>query len=159
MTEPLTYGELMGLCEGHGTSQIYERHLEVIAALRDELDGLRHYQDSAMDEYMKALGFGPDYDRKCSTVVLGMKNLRAECDRLKADWTTAHRINQGHEAMIRRLEAKLAAMTQEREHFLKRWNDEYEAGEALKQRLAASELTVATLREEVKQLEKMLYTG
>lgn len=28
----LTYGELMMLCEGHGTSKIYERHLETLAA-------------------------------------------------------------------------------------------------------------------------------
>ena len=28
----LTYGELMMLCEGHGTSKIYKRHLEALAA-------------------------------------------------------------------------------------------------------------------------------
>ena len=28
----LTYGELMMLCEGHGTSKIYERHIEALAA-------------------------------------------------------------------------------------------------------------------------------
>lgn len=33
----LTYGELMMLCEGHGASAIYERHQEVVVALRQQL--------------------------------------------------------------------------------------------------------------------------
>lgn len=28
--KPLTYGELMMLCKGHGTSAIYERHLATL---------------------------------------------------------------------------------------------------------------------------------
>jgi len=37
MNNPLTYGELMMLCEGHGTSKIYQRHLEIVGQLEQQL--------------------------------------------------------------------------------------------------------------------------
>ena len=40
--EPLTYGELMMLCEGHGTSQIYERHTAIVEPLRQRVEELEH---------------------------------------------------------------------------------------------------------------------
>ena len=61
MSEPLTreqdltYGELMILCEGHGTSQIYERHNSIVTALRAKLEAceqeLEQTQSRMASEY------------------------------------------------------------------------------------------------------------
>jgi chromosome segregation ATPase len=65
---------------------------ERMRELEHELYGLRSYQEASMNVYMNALGFGNEYDRKCSTVVLGIKNLTTRLATVEA--ALKHLVNE-----------------------------------------------------------------
>lgn len=46
---PLTYGELMRLCQGHGTSRIYARHCAVVQELQAQVEALQAKHEHCMD--------------------------------------------------------------------------------------------------------------
>lgn len=110
----LTYGEIMLLCEGHGTSAIYERHQEIVGELQAALTACETEREKLMTKRGPGDGF---WGRNCAKL-LGRIN-KAEvaleqAEKAKRDsdalYTVALQRAVDGEARMKKLEAVIRAI-------------------------------------------------